>query len=100
MNLQFDTQYATMSRVPTPKSVELEEEYYHVRFRDPGAFTDIRTPEWATKAAEDVSKGSKVRTGKRKGSDEWVVQSILIPKRVGKSAAKSQATKIIEKIET
>ena len=89
-----------MARIPTVKGVELEGEYYHVRFRDPGDFVEIRTPEWATEAAQDVSKGSKVRTGRRKGSDDWVVQSVLIPERVGKSTARSQAKKIIEKIET
>ena len=89
-----------MPRLPKPKTVELEGEYYHVRFRDPGDFAEIRTPEWATEAAQDISTGSKVRTGRRKGGDDWVVQSVLIPERVGKSNARSQATKIIEKIET
>jgi hypothetical protein len=41
-----------------------------------------------------------VRTGRRKESDDLVVQSVLIPERVGKSTARSQAKKIIEKIET
>jgi len=54
----------------------------------------------ATEAAQNVSKGSKARTRRRKGSDDWVVQSVLIPERVGKSKARSQAKKIIEKIET
>lgn len=88
-----------MARIPKPKGVELEGDYYHVRFRDPGEFSQIRTPDWATEAARSISDGSKVRMGKREGSDSWVVQSVLIKKSVGKSKAESQATKIIEKIE-
>ena len=83
----------------TPKTVELEGEYYHVRFRDPGESSEIRTPSWASEASQDVSKGSKVRTGHRSGSDEWVVQSVLIPKGVGKEKARSLAKRIVEKLE-
>ena len=89
-----------MSRIPEPRAVELEGEYYHVRFRDPGEFSEIRTPEWATDAAAEIASGSKVRTGHRKGSDDWVVQSVLIPKAAGKAAARSQAKQIIEKLES
>lgn len=88
-----------MARIPKPKSVDLEGDYYHVRFRDPGDFSDVRTPEWASDAAGEISKGSKVRTGRRTGGDEWVVQSVLVPRRVGKSKAREQARKIVEKIE-
>jgi hypothetical protein len=88
-----------MARVPKPKLVELEGEYYHVRFRDPDEFDDIRTPEWAAEAAATVSKGCKVRTGHRTGTDDWVVQSVLIPKDAGKAAAGSRATAIVERLE-
>lgn len=89
-----------MVSVPEPKLVELEGEYYHVRFRDPDEFSEIRTPDWASDAAADVEPGSKVRTGRRTGSDDWVVQSVLIPEPVGKEAARSRAERIIEKIES
>lgn len=88
-----------MESVPKPKLVELEGAYYHVRFRDPDEFVDIRTPIWASNAASSISEGCRVRTGRRKGTDEWVVQSILIPKHVGKAWAQSQAVSIINKIE-
>ncbi|KTG13378.1 hypothetical protein [Haloferax profundi] len=88
-----------MTSIPEPKAVEREEEYYHVRFRDPDEFSEIRTPEWASDVADDVETGSKVRTGRRKESDDWVVQSVLVPEETGKSNARSQARKIIEKIE-
>lgn len=88
-----------MGKVPSPKYVELEGEYYHIRFRDPDAFTVIRTPAWASEAAESISTNAKVRTGRQRDSDTWVVQSILIPKAVGKRQARSQAQAIIEKIE-
>ena len=88
-----------MSRTPQVKSVELEDDYYHVRFRDPHDFDEIRTPGWAENAAGDVSSGSKVRMGKRADGDSWAVQSVLIEKHVGESKAKEQAVKIVEKIE-
>lgn len=88
-----------MPRLPSVNSVELEEDYYHVRFRDPAEFDKIRTPDWAENAAQDVSEGSKVRMGQRADSDEWVVQSVLVRKEAGKSKAREQAEKIIEKIE-
>jgi hypothetical protein len=76
-----------MARVPKPKLVELKGEYYHVRFRDPDEFSEIRTPEWAQEAAAEIANGSKVRTERRKGSDDWVVQSVLIPEAAGTSKA-------------
>ncbi|GAB7095327.1 hypothetical protein JCM30237_24800 [Halolamina litorea] len=85
--------------IPDPELVELEGEYYHVRFRDPDEFDEIRTPEWAAEAADEVEPGSKVRTGHRKDSDDWVVQSVLVPEAAGKSNARSQAEQIIEKLE-
>ena len=88
-----------MTRVPKPKRVELEGEYYHVRFRDPGDFSEIRTPKWARGVARDVVDGSKVRTGRRSGSDEWVVQSVLVPEDEGERRARSAAQRIVEKIE-
>jgi len=88
-----------MTRIPEPKLVELEGEYYHVRFRDPDDFSEIRTPAWAAEVGEEVAAGSKVRTGRKAGDDDWVVQSVLIPQDVGESDARSKARRIIEKIE-
>lgn len=90
---------AGMPRLPQPKMIELEGEYYHVRFRDPDEFGEIRTPQWAVDAASDVVRGSKVRTGRGTGG-EWVVQSVLIPKAVGKTNARRHARTILEEIET
>ena len=88
-----------MSRVPEVKAVELEGDFYHVRFRDPNDFAEIRTPEWATNAAREISDGAKVRMGKRRDGDSWAVQSVLIGKTVGESKSREQAEKIIRKIE-
>lgn len=88
-----------MARLPAPKSVTKEGEYYHVRFRDPDEFAEIRTPEWATTAAQDVSAGSKVRMGRRSRGDDWAVQSVLIDKHVGRSKAETQAKRVLEKLE-
>lgn len=76
--------------------VELEGEYYHVRFNDPDKYEAIRTPEWADKVSDSVSEGSEVRMGKL--DDDWEVQSVLISKEVGEDKAKDQAQEIVEKI--
>jgi hypothetical protein len=89
-----------MADTPGVQAVETEDEFVHVRFRDPDEFEAIRTPDWAAKAARDVSEGAEVRTGKRKDGDDWEVQSVLIEKHVGEEKAREQAEKIIEKIES
>ena len=82
------------------QAVDTEDEYIHVRFRDPDEFDTIRTPDWAANAASDVSEGAEVRTGKRKDGDDWEVQSVLVKKSVGEDKAKEQAKDIVEKIES
>ena len=61
----------------TVKTVEEGDEYYHVRFRDPDTFKEIRTPDWANNPARSVVPESTVRMGQN--DDEWLVQSVLIP---------------------
>ena len=82
------------------QSVETEDEYIHVRFRDPDRYGTIRTPDWAKDPAESVSAGAEVRTGQREGEDDWEVQSVLIKKSVGEEKAREQAREIVEKIES
>lgn len=89
-----------MVQVPDIKTVETEDEYRHVRFRDPDTFDTIRTPDWAANAASSVSEGAEVRTGKRKDSDDWEVEAVLIKKNVDEATAKDQARQIVEKIES
>ncbi|ELY96782.1 hypothetical protein C484_00060 [Natrialba taiwanensis DSM 12281] len=80
--------------------VDTEDEYIHVRFRDPDRYDEIRTPDWADNPAESVSEGSEVRTGNVEGEDDWEVTSVLIKKSVGEEKAKEQAREIVEKIES
>ncbi|MFW5911397.1 MAG: hypothetical protein ACOCSD_01595 [Halolamina sp.] len=89
-----------MGQIPEAESVSPEDEYIHVRYRDPDQFEKIRTPEWADRVSDTVSEGSEVRMGKREGTDDWVVQSVLIKKTVGEEKAREQADEIIEKIES
>jgi len=89
-----------MAEAPSIQTIETEDEYIHVRLRDPDDFDTIRTPDWAANAAQDVSEGSEVRTGKRKDSDDWEVQSVLIKKSVGEDEAREQAEEIVQKIES
>lgn len=79
--------------------VELEDQYYHVRFRDPDEFEAIRTPGWAENAAGSISRGAEVRMGQEKNSDDWEVQSVLIKKSVGEEKAREQAVRVVNKIE-
>ncbi len=86
--------------MPSIQSVSTEDDYIHVRFNDPDQYDTIRTPDWAKDPAESVSQGAEVRTGKKQGSDDWEVQSILIKKSVGEDKAKDQAQKIMDKLES
>ncbi|QPV63303.1 hypothetical protein I7X12_01325 [Halosimplex litoreum] len=61
------------------QGVERTENYYHVRYRDPDEFDEIRTPDWAATVAGSVVSGAEVRTGDEHGNDEWTAQSVLIP---------------------
>lgn len=80
------------------QDVDTEDEYIHVRIQDPDEFETIRTPDWAQNAAESVSEGSEVRTGKSEDGDDWKIQSVLIKKSVGEEKAQEQAKEIVEKI--
>lgn len=80
--------------------VETEDEYVHVRFRDPDEFESIRTPDWAEEPAGSVAEGSEVRMGKQEDSDDWEVQAVLIPDDADEDEAESQAREIVDKIES
>ena len=86
--------------MPNIQSVETEEDYIHVRYRDPDQFDEIRTPDWAEEPAQSVSEGAEVRTGKEEGSDDWEVQSVLIKKSAGEEKAREQADEIVDKIQS
>lgn len=88
-----------MPDTPEPIAVESEDEYVHVRYRDPDTFETIRTPDWADHASDSVVEGSEVRMGKRADSDEWEPQSVLIPKPASEDEARQQADEILQKIE-
>lgn len=84
-----------------PSVVETTETFYHVRFRDPEEFDEIRTPEWASSPAASVVEGSEVRTGHQRAGDDWRVQSVLIPTDTidSEQEATDRAVEIVEKIE-
>jgi hypothetical protein len=89
-----------MTPLPDIKEVTTEEEYIHVRYREPDQFERIRTPDWADRVSDSVSEGSEVRMGELKEADGWVVQSVLIKKNVGEAKAREQADEIIREIES
>lgn len=89
-----------MGATSAVEMVETEDEYVHVRFRDPDRYDEIRTPDWAKNPAESVSAGSEVRTGKLEDEDDWEVTSVLIEEHVGEEKAEEQAREIVEKIES
>ena len=89
-----------MADVPDINAVETSDEYRHVQFRDPDEFETIRTPDWAANAAQSVSEGAEVRTGKEADGDDWKVESVLVDKHVGEDTARDEAREIVEKIES
>lgn len=85
--------------MPSVQSVDKGDDYYHVRYRDPDEFSDIRTPDWAAKAAGSVVDGSEVRMGDEEGNDDWEIQSVLIPvDDIDEDEARSKADEVVEKI--
>lgn len=67
-----------MPDLPDVQATETDDEYYRVRFRDPGGFSDVQTPKEVQDTATSVSPGAVVRTGRIGGSDKWKVQSVLV----------------------
>ncbi|MBX0296751.1 hypothetical protein [Haloarcula nitratireducens] len=84
----------------SPNTVETEDEYIHVQFRDPDQFDEIRTPDWAENPAHSVSEGSEVRMGREEENDDWEVESVLLKKSVGEEKAEEKAKQIVDKIES
>jgi hypothetical protein len=80
------------------QGVEQSENYYHVRYRDPDDFEEIRTPDWAANVAGSVVSGAEVRTG----DEDWTAQSVLIPVDavVDENEARDAATQIVQKMES
>jgi len=62
----------------TVKTVERDEDHYHVRFRDADDFDELESPDWANELAEAELSGSDVRMGED-DTDEWLVQSVRVP---------------------
>jgi hypothetical protein len=84
------------------QGVEQSENYYHVRYRDPDDFDEIRTPDWAANVAGSVVSGAEVRTGDEHGNEEWTAQSVLIPVDgvADENEARDAATQIVQKMES
>ena len=84
------------------QGVERGDEYYHVRYRDPDQFDEIRTPDWAANVAGSVVEGAEVRTGDEHGNEDWTAQSVLVPVDgvAGEDEARDAADQIIEKMES
>lgn len=80
-------------------SVEIDDEYIHVRFRDPDDFDDIRTPDWAEDPAHFVSEGSEVRMGQAEKSDDWKEESVLT-RRPSAKTMRRPGKGIVEKTES
>lgn len=89
--------------------VDVTENFYRCRQRDPKLFSALRYPEWARSIADKEIKGAKVITGKLrkrvkvKGKLKyvWRVQSVLIPKKQGmnRERAVNAARRIRKKVE-
>ena len=84
------------------QGVDQSENYYHVRYRDPDEFDEIRTPDWAANVANSVVEGGEVRTGDEHGNENWTAQSVLVPidAVADENEARDAADRIIEKMES
>lgn len=84
------------------QTVEVGDDYYHVRYRDPDEFDEIRTPDWADEASDSVVEGSEVRTGREDSTGDWEIQSVLVPVDAvsGEDEARSMADGVVETIES
>lgn len=96
-----------MSNIPQPIKVTLEGTSsgkvgtYHMRFRDPSEFTEIRTPYWARHAASKMAidkydysgpeESINVRTGYMPKYGKWGIQVILIPAEYVRSELEAKA---------
>ncbi|WP_123533553.1 hypothetical protein [Halosimplex salinum] len=91
-----------MASAPSIQDVEQTENYYHVRYRDPDDFDEIRTPDWAENVAGSVVDGAEVRTGDEHGNENWTVQSVLVPVEAvaGDAEARDTADQIVDKMES
>lgn len=81
-------------------AVDEGRDYWHVRFKVPWQFETCRTPDWAQRAANSISKGAEVRMCQK--DDTWSLQSVLIKKSSAvstKRKAKSLGIQIRNKIE-
>lgn len=67
--------------------VDVTENYYRCRQREPNLFSILRYPEWARRIADKEIRGARVIRGrlkrKVKGKYVWRVQSVLIPRKRG-----------------
>lgn len=86
--------------MPNIKKVTEEGNYFHVRYRPPSQFDIFRTPQWAYKVANSVSRDAKVRMGQTPAGT-WLIAAILIKRGYGKNKndAMRLAGKIRQKIE-
>lgn len=84
------------------KKTAKEDQYYHVRFRQPSQFSSIRTPDWAANIASSISKDAEVRMGKTKQGGNWLVQTVLIKRAPGKTYndARRLARRIQKKVDS
>lgn len=86
---------------PKIERIDVGNEYYHVRIRNPHKFSRIRLPDYAERLASSISKDSKVKMGKNKNSDNWQVQSILIRRKFHDlEKTEDLALRILKKMES
>jgi hypothetical protein len=87
-----------MPTQPDPEAVDTDDDYVHVRYRDPGAFETIRTPDLAAHRTGRVLEDCEVRVGRREDDDEWVVQSVLVEREVDESEAFDLAERAVQHV--
>lgn len=77
-------------------------EYHRARIHMPYIFDEFRTPAWGIAPAESIAgEGAKIVTGRHKKTGEWRIQSILIPRKQGRSQVDSakRTVEIVKEVE-
>jgi hypothetical protein len=84
--------------LPAPSTVETDDDYVHVRYRDPGSFATIRTPDPAPHETDPVLEDCEVRLARREDDDDWLVQSVLVERAVDESEAFDLAERAVQRL--
>ena len=86
------------------KSIDLRQDFWHVRFRDPNDFEDFRAPKWARVVGDAVAEAHGLPTGVIvtlgiTTAGNWLIQKVMLPAEYTRGEALRMAEVIQDQIE-